>query len=469
MLVSIITAYVAYQIIRGIFTQLLADIQKESESRKQINQLIFYDELTRLPNRRMLNEHLLLGLKNNPGVSSALLLFDIDGFKKINDAMGYEAGDAVLIGLADFFKSNTKQHDLVARVGDDEFAIVLNSLGDNTEATAHNAIKIAYRLRERLINTPVNIYEHNYLLDTSIGISLVCPGEDDVMRQADLALQEAKQNADMRVMFYEKTIQTKAEHRLTLERDLLDAINNGKLSLNIQSQLDVQGRIIGAELLCRWHHPDHGFISPGVFIPMAEETGLITILTQWVFKQACLLIDELLKHDIYITLSINISPKTIINSSFINFVKSSLINNKYYGKYLIFEITENIWLEDGEVVVKHLEDLNKFGIRFSVDDFGTGYSNLSAIKKLPFYELKIDKSLIDEINTNKDNCIIIKSILAMATQLSLKTVAEGVEDHNQAIFLYKNGCELIQGYLFAKPVTAIEWFKAILDNYAKTA
>ncbi|HWK71689.1 MAG TPA: EAL domain-containing protein [Burkholderiaceae bacterium] len=425
------------------------------------HRLAYYDPLTELPNRRLLLErmgHALDAVRGGAGIG-AVLFVDLDNFKRINDARGHVIGDAVLCGVAQRLKDMVRGVDTVARIGGDEFVILLDHFGRSQDESARIAMTIAESVRAALEH-PLIIEGQPYFSGGSIGVTLLRPdgkSTDDVLREADTAMYRAKESGRNRVAFYETSMQTEIEERLALEHDLSLAIGSEQLGMHAQAQYGLDGEIAGVELLIRWEHPERGKISPSRFIPVAEETGVILRLGDWTLQQACdtlLRLDQSGKH---YPLSINVSPRQFRQHDFVSRVREIVLESGAPAHRLIFEVTEGILIEDLQGAIDRMGELSDLGIRFSIDDFGTGYSNLTYLKRLPLYELKIDKSFIHDVPSDPDNSAIVRLILAMAKQLGLRVVAEGVETREQADFLAALECDAMQGYFFARPAPIAQW------------
>ncbi|MFW7340951.1 EAL domain-containing protein [Pollutimonas sp. H1-120] len=425
------------------------------------HRLAYYDPLTELPNRRLLLErmgHALEAVRCGAGIG-AVLFVDLDNFKRINDARGHVLGDAVLCGVAQRLKDMVRGVDTVARIGGDEFVILLDHFGRTQEESARIAMTIAESVRAAL-EQPLIIDGQPYFSGGSIGVTLLRPdgkSTHDVLREADTAMYRAKESGRNRVAFYETSMQTEIEERLALEHDLSLAIGTEQLGMYAQPQYDRNGDIAGAELLIRWEHPTRGSISPSRFIPIAEETGVILRIGDWTLQQACSTLLRLEQAGQHYPLSINVSPRQFRQPDFVSRVREIVLESGAPVHRLIFEVTEGILIEDLQGAIDRMAELSDIGIRFSIDDFGTGYSNLTYLKRLPLYELKIDKSFIHDAPGDPDNTAIVKLILAMAKQLSLRVVAEGVETQAQADFLSALECDAMQGYLFARPIPIARW------------
>ncbi|MCZ4328980.1 EAL domain-containing protein [Castellaniella denitrificans] len=442
------------------------DITERLRAEETAHHLAVYDTLTGLPNRRTALAHLaqMLESARQGRPIGALLLIDLDGFKRINDMHGHGTGDEVLRGIADRLRASVRDRDLVSRVSADEFIVLLNGLGDHISDAARNAMHVAEKIRLAICNSAFSIQDKPAYVTGSIGLTLI-QGEgqtsDTVMREADMATHRAKQHGGNQVTFYERGLQSEVEQRLWLEHDLLQAIGTPNLTLHVQPQFGRDGRVTGGELLARWNHPTRGAVSPALFIPIAEETGLIGLLGSWSLRFACDALLALQEAGETYPLSLNVSPRRLMEPQFIESVRDTLANKGIPGNRLIFEITEGVLIQDMQAVAQRMQALSRLGIRFSIDDFGTGYSNLAYLKRLPLYELKIDKSLVQDIPNDSDSIAIVQLILAMADQLNLRVVAEGVETESQSRFLFEHDCHALQGYLLARPMPLEAWLDVV--------
>jgi len=432
------------------------DITERKKSEKHIHRLAFFDVLTGLPNRRLLMERVerLLTHAREQAGHGALLFIDLDHFKYVNDARGHSVGDALLRNVAARLSALVRKGDTVARVGGDEFVVLLAHLGDDARLATHSSLLVAEKIR-RAIAESFEVDGQYYDSSASIGVTLLShPNQsaNDLLREADTAMYRAKADGRNRVSFFEATMQAEVERRLTLERDLASAIDNGELAMHWQLQVDAGGLPVGAELLMRWLRPNGGFVPPDVFIPVAEECGLIVPLGQWAMRQACLGWLKLRQAGFVMPLSVNVSPSQFRQTDFVAQVRTVLNETGAPASALIFEVTEGLLIENLDDTIGRMHELAALGIRLSIDDFGTGYSSLSYLKRMPLYELKIDKSFIRDTPSDANGTAIVQSILAMASHLGLSVVAEGVETREQADFLAANGAPRMQGYLFARPM-----------------
>lgn len=440
------------------------DITELRTSQKAVHQLAFYDPLTGLPNRRLLLECIdrVLADARQHAHTGALLFIDLDHFKRINDARGHDVGDAVLCDVAQRMKNAFHGDHVVARIGGDEFVMLLDFASQTPEEGKTEAFAAAETVRA-VLGRPIVIQNHEYLVQGSIGATLLTADSKstaDVLREADTAMYRAKADGRNRIAFYESSMHQEVEDRLALEHDMSHAIGTTQFKLQIQTQWDSAGRVVGAELLMRWDHPERGRISPDVFIPIAEESGMIVRLGDWALQETCAMLLKIKQTGKLYPLSINVSPRQFRQADFVKRVQQIIQQSGAPADQLIFEVTEGVLIDDENGSIDRMTELNALGLRFSIDDFGTGYCSLAYLKRLPLYELKIDECFIRDTPANSDDVAIVKLILAMARQLNLKVVAEGVETHAQAAFLTQNHCDAMQGFLFSRPMAISDW----LDN-----
>ncbi len=439
------------------------------EAERKILELAYYDPLTNLPNRRLLldrlNQARIAASRNH--VYGAVLLIDIDRFKSINDTRGHDMGDQVLMAVAQSLRSNLREMDTAARLGGDEFIVLIPDLGPNAENAMHALNLIADKLHKS-ISEPVNLNGIIHTTTASVGITLFSDktqGTNELLKEADLALYQAKAAGRNTIRFFNDAMHIQFTEKITMEASLKRAMDKGELSLMYQPQVDQLGKVIGAEALLRWSPLDLEVISPDIFIPIAEEAGLIISIGEWALKGACAQLkrwsqDEGTKN---LVLSVNISAKQFRKENFIEMVKSAVSIAKINPKLLKLELTEGLLLEDVDAVIGTMNTLRELGIQFSMDDFGTGYSSLSYLKRLPLDELKIDKSFVLDIAWDEGDRAIIRSILSLAQTLKLKVVAEGVETIEQRDYLLAEGCCFYQGYLYGKPLSE-ENFQSLVSS-----
>jgi diguanylate cyclase (GGDEF)-like protein/PAS domain S-box-containing protein len=432
------------------------DITERKKSEKRIHRLAFFDVLTGLPNRRLLMDRIdkLLASAQAGAGFGAVMFIDLDNFKNINDARGHAIGDALLRNASERLSKLVRKGDTVARVGGDEFVVLLAQLGEDSDTARDAALTVAEKIRHAIAEE-FEIDGQAYSSSASIGVTLLPkPGQSvhDLLREADTAMYRAKAGGRNGVAFFEETMQAEVERRLTMERQLGAALENGELEMHLQAQVDATGVPVGAELLMRWTRADGSVVAPDLFIPVAEECGLIVPLGQWALRQACRDWLSLAEAGHPMPLSVNVSPSQFRQPDFIATVRAILEETGAPAAGLIFEVTEGLLIENLAETIDRMHELAALGIRLSIDDFGTGYSSLAYLKSMPLYELKIDKSFIRDTPGDANGTAIVQSILAMAGHLGLRVMAEGVETGAQAAFLAAHGAPGMQGYLFARPM-----------------
>ena len=432
------------------------EIDERKKSEADIHRLAFYDVLTGLPNRRLLMdrlEHLLAAAPRDPTIS-ALLFIDLDHFKHINDARGHATGDALLRMAGERLAQLMRKADTVARIGGDEFVVLLAHLADDLDSAARPAAQVAEKIRAAIARD-FDIAGQSYHCSASIGVTLLPKAQlqaHDLLREADIAMYRAKAEGRNGIAFFEAAMQAGVERRLTLERALARALDLGQLCMHVQPQVDRHGRVTGAELLMRWPQADGSHIAPDVFIPIAEESGLIVRLGNWALREACRAAAVLAQAGQPVALSVNVSPAQFRQPDFAARVQAALAEHGTPAGALILELTEGLLIDQRDASLARMRDLAALGIRFSIDDFGTGYSSLAYLTSMPLYELKIDKRFIDDTPHDAHDTAIVQAILAMARHLGLRVVAEGVETQEQADFLVAHDCDGLQGYLYAQPM-----------------
>ena len=432
------------------------EIDERKRSEADIHRLAFYDVLTGLPNRRLLMDriaHLLAAAPRDQSIS-ALMFIDLDHFKHINDARGHATGDALLRLAGERLAQLMRKADTVARIGGDEFVVLLAHLADDLDNAARAAAQVAEKIRAAIARD-FDIGAQSYHCSASIGVTLLPKAGQqahDLLREADIAMYRAKAEGRNGIAFFEAAMQADVERRLTLERALARALDASLLSMHVQPQVDRHGRVTGAELLMRWPQPDGSFIAPGIFIPIAEESGLIVKLGHWALREACRAASLLAQAGTPVALSVNVSPAQFRQPDFASRVQAALAEHGTPARALILELTEGLLIDQRDASLARMRDLADLGIRFSIDDFGTGYSSLAYLTSMPLYELKIDKRFIDDTPREARDTAIVQAILAMARHLGLRVVAEGVKTQEQADFLVAHDCDGLQGYLYARPM-----------------
>jgi diguanylate cyclase (GGDEF)-like protein/PAS domain S-box-containing protein len=452
----------------------IVDITIRKNAEEEIQSLAFYDPLTHLPNRRLLLDRLNLALINSKrsGKDVALLFLDLDHFKTLNDSLGHDIGDILLKQVAERLTSCIRDSDTAARLGGDEYLVMLENLSEQSIEAAAQAEIISEKILLAL-NQPYQLHKNEYQSTVSIGVALFGNqniSQDELLKHADIAMYQAKKAGRNSVCFYDPQMQHTIHARLELERELREAIEKQQFKLYYQIQVDHLGSPLGAEALIRWHHPERGLVSPFQFIQLAEETGLILPIGEWVLEAACaqLKVWEQSAYSSALTISINVSAKQFRQEGFVNQVQTAVNRYAINPKLLKLELTESILLESIEATIKIMNDLKKTGIRFSLDDFGTGYSSLQYLKRLPLSQLKIDQSFVHDIVSDTNDKAIVRTIIAMAQSMELEVIAEGVETIEQRQLLQNTGCMKFQGYLFGKPVS-IEEFDLLLNQKISTS
>lgn len=442
------------------------DITKRTATANEIERLAFYDSLTNLPNRRLMQDRLRQALTNNArhGHHGALMLIDLDNFKLLNDTLGHAIGDQLLASVAERLRCNTRDGDTVARMGGDEFVVILEGLDEHELAAIQAeqvAAKILASLAEpyilNLAGPDLGTIQSTYQCTSSIGIALFkgqSISADDLMKRADTAMYQAKAAGRNTQRFFDLAMQNVVSQRAAMETDLRHALDGQQFVLYYQAQVDSRGHITGAEALVRWQHPERGLVAPGEFIPLAEDTGLIIPLGQWVLETACLQLAAWSKQarTSHLTLAVNVSARQFGLPDIVDQVLEVVNRTGVPKNRLKLELTESLLLENADDVISKMVTLKAQGIGFSLDDFGTGYSSLAYLKRLPLDQLKIDQSFVRDVLTDPNDAAIARTVVALGMSLGLAVIAEGVENEAQREFLLANNCLAYQGYLFSRPL-----------------
>lgn len=450
----------------------LTDITERKQAEEQLHHLAYYDELTGLPNRtlfaRLVDQALMVAQRNE--TSGCVMFMDINRFKRINDTLGRRIGDELLRQVAQRVRDTLRDEDVVARLSGDEFAVGLFDIRQHFEATT-----VAQKLQLAL-DAPFLIGGHDLRVGASIGISVFPQDGSDaetLLGLADIAMERAKQaaaNPDRSVAFYSQDMNQGMQERMRIESGLRQALGNGELILYYQPKFEIgSDRIVGAEALVRWVHPTRGVVPPSEFIPLAETTGLIVQVGEWVLEQACAQA-AIWQHAGVppFRLAVNVSAREF-TASLPERVAETLARYQLDPSWLELEITESTLMHDFERVTGIMDHINKLGVALSLDDFGTGYSSLSYLKRFPIDTLKIDRSFTTGIPVDGSDCAIAGTIISMARQLGLRVIAEGVETVEQLDFLREAGCDEVQGYLYSKPLPAFDFERCLRENWLLVA
>lgn len=450
----------------------LTDITERKQAEEQLHHLAYYDELTGLPNRtlfaRLVDQALMVAQRNE--ASGCVLFLDLNRFKRINDTLGRRIGDELLRQVAQRVRATLREEDVVARLSGDEFAVGLFDIRQHFEATT-----VAQKLQAAL-DAPFLIGGHDLRVGASIGISVFPQDGHDaetLLGLADIAMERAKQaaaNPDRSVAFYSQDMNQGMQERMRIESGLRQALGNGELILYYQPKFEIgSDRIVGAEALVRWVHPTRGIVPPGEFIPLAESTGLIVQVGEWVLEQACAQAAIWQRAGVPpFRLAVNVSAREF-TASLPERVADTLARYQLDPSWLELEITESTLMHDFERVTGIMDHVNQLGVALSLDDFGTGYSSLSYLKRFPIDTLKIDRSFTTGIPVDGSDCAIAGTIISMARQLGLRVIAEGVETVEQLDFLREAGCDEVQGYLYSKPLPAFEFERSLRENWLLVA
>jgi diguanylate cyclase (GGDEF)-like protein len=436
----------------GGFVLTFRDVTERHAQAERLTHQAFHDSLTGLANRQLFADRLSHALVRRPGRDArnlVVLFLDLDDFQQVNDRLGHGTGDQVLELVARRIRSLTRPGDTAARLGGDDFAILME------HTTLEQARDLAERLVE-LVAEPVVVDGTRLPVTASAGLAEAVPGEtssEEALRNADVALYSAKERGRSTVAAYDTHLHAQALDRLELRADLQRGIFQNELVLHYQPTVELEtGKIVGFEALVRWQHPIRGLLSPAAFVPMAEETGLVVQLNTWVLFQACRFAAVLQSDWRHPTMAVNISAQQLVRADFVEQVNRALAESGLAADRLTLEITESVVLQDLEDVIPRLSQLRTRGVRVAVDDFGTGYSSLAYLTELPIDVLKVDKSFIDRVASDAQGASVTEAIIAMSHTMNLSTVAEGVEVAEQAAWLRQVRCPIGQGYYWSRPV-----------------
>jgi diguanylate cyclase (GGDEF)-like protein/PAS domain S-box-containing protein len=434
------------------YLEISEDISAEKQAEERIQHLAQFDQLTGLPNRATLEDHfrLSLSLAQRSGEPLAVMFLDLDHFKNINDALGHSVGDQLLIEISRRLKAAIRTEDTLSRMGGDEFIVIL------PRTDAIDATNVAAKLIE-VVSAPYRIGQHELVATPTIGIAIYPEDGQDVetlSKNADAAMHKAKQEGRNGFRFFTPAMQANSARNLRLTSDLRHALARGQLALHYQPQISLQdGRIVGAEALLRWQHPELGNISPAEFIPVAESSGLIIPIGEWVLRTAATQAKAWMDQGLpAFVISVNLSAVQFRHANLVEMVSGILGETGLPADSLELELTEAATMDDTQDAIKVMARLHERGIRMSIDDFGTGYSSLSHLKRFNIYKLKIDQSFVRDISTDPEDKAIVTAIINMAAGLGIHTIAEGVETADQLAFLRLQGCNEVQGYYFSKPL-----------------
>jgi diguanylate cyclase (GGDEF)-like protein len=447
------------------------DISERKRAEQQLIYNALHDTLTDLPNRALFLEHLRRAMARSPlhKKSFAVLFLDFDGFKLINDSLGHAEGDNLLKMIARRLESLLRGDDIVARLGGDEFTILLNEL-----TLPEDVLTVVERIN-RLFSEPFRIGGRDVFISASVGIAMrdqkyECP--EEMLRDADIAMYRAKSAGKARHEIFNQDMREQVNQRLRIETELRMALERKQFAVFYQPIMHLtNNRIIGFEALIRWLHPERGLVFPNDFIPVAEDTGIIIQIGEWVLEESCRQIREWqtrFPDQADLTISVNLSCKQFIQHDLARRVAAILRDTQLTPHHLRLEVTESHLMENSEMAITIMNDLRELGVQLSIDDFGTGYSSLSYLQRLPINYLKIDRSFINVMNANHENGEIVKAIVMLAKNLQMEVIAEGIETEDQAARLVNLDCTLGQGYLFSKPTDAAQAEAILRDTPAFT-
>ena len=453
----------------GLMGQCL-DISADKQAHERLAYLAGHDPLTGLPNRTQLLkriEQVIQDRRLAQGVGG-LFFVDIDAFKQINDLYGLQEGDRMLMEIARRLVALTDGDATVARIGGDEFLALIPRLAHDPDEGRRSAREFADRIRETM-QEPFELGGSRHMATASVGLTLICGrvgSAEELLREADIARYRAKEAGRNHFVDFEAGMVESLTRRYRLEQELRQALERGEFELYLQSQVGRQETTVGAEVLLRWQSHEHGLVSPAEFIPLAEETGLVVEIGDWVMQEACKLLARLQAHQRSsggepVTISVNVSPRQFRSPRFADRLRELVESSGIDPTGLMIEITENVLMTQADEAIDRMQELVGVGLSFSIDDFGTGFSSFTYLKRLPLREIKIDKSFVDGVPDDLANSAMVEAILAMAEHLGIEVVAEGVEYREQADFLFDRACDRIQGFYFARPTPAEAWLEKL--------
>jgi len=442
---------------------------ERKEAVRRIEHLAFYDPLTELPNRRLLMDRLRHAMSSSMRSlqTGALLYVDLDNFKMVNDTCGHDVGDHLLIEVARRLGTCVRDGDTISRLGGDEFVVMLVGLSEHASEAAAQAKAIGEKVLSTL-SQPYAMGGQVHHSTASIGVTLFMGNEgpvDDPLKQADIAMYQAKSAGRNTLRFFDPDMQAALVARADLEAALRQGIDHQQFVLYYQAQVH-RRCIIGAEVLVRWHHPTRGLVPPAQFIPLAEETGLILPIGQWILEEACAQLAIWSHHPRYrdLHLAVNVSARQFLQGDFVDQVRNALERSGAPATSLKLELTESLVLDNITDIIDKMHVIKKLGVNFSMDDFGTGYSSLSYLTRLPLHQLKIDQSFVHNLPDSQNDAVVAQAIITLAKSLGLEVIAEGVETEAQRQFLDQHGCPIFQGYLFSKPVPMNEFISLLQEE-----
>lgn len=442
------------------YVVLLRDITQQRQDEEEIRRLAFYDPLTGLPNRRLLLDRVRHAMGNAARLQQhgALMFLDLDHFKLLNDTLGHDVGDELLQQVAARLCSCVREGDSVARLGGDEFVVLLEGLSHQVGEAATHAEAVAHKILDTL-SQPYSLRQHSYSSTPSIGIVVFMQDHksmDDLLKKADVAMYQAKAAGRNTARFFDPVMQAAVATHAELSKEIRLGLQREEFVLHYQVQVDQKGRSLGAEALVRWQHPTRGLVAPGQFIGLAEETGMILPLGQWVLETACAQLTAWSQQPAtaHWTLAVNVSASQLAQTEFVSNVDTALRHSGAPATQLKLEITESMLVNDMEDLIHKMASIQALGVGFSLDDFGTGYSSLSYLKRLPLSQLKIDQSFVRDVLTDPNDAVIARTVVALGHSLGLNVIAEGVESAAQRDALADMGCDAFQGYFFGRPESA---------------